>query len=116
MALSKYQRRLRIRKGVRRKVAGTSEKPRLSVYKSNRRIYAQIIDDIKGHTLAFATSAEISSDNQINIKVSEEVGKKIAEKAVSEGISQVIFDRSGYRYHGRIKALADAARQNGLKF
>lgn len=115
MAFNKISRRLKIRNGIRRKLAGTKEKPRLCVYKSNRAIYAQIIDDSVGHTLVYASSAEIGKKS-ITVEASKEVGKKLAEKAVAGGIENVVFDRSGYLYHGRVKALADGAREGGLKF
>jgi len=115
MAFNKVKRRLRIRKGIRQKISGTKERPRLSVFKSNKGIYAQLIDDDSGHTLASASSKELGKSG-ITIPISKDVGKKLAEKAVASGIESVIFDRSGYLYHGRIKALADGAREGGLKF
>lgn len=115
MATKKVNRRERIRKGIRRKLSGTTEKPRLSVFKSNKGIYAQIIDDVKGHTLVAASSKEIGNSN-VNIDTAKEVGKKLAEKAGASGIEKVVFDRGGYLYHGRIKALADGAREGGLNF
>lgn len=116
MAINKVHRRLKIRKSIRKKISGTAEKPRLSVYKSNRAIYAQLIDDTKGHTLAFASSGELGEKNNVNVEDSKSVGQKLAEKATSNGITQVVFDRSGYVYHGKIKALAEGAREAGLKF
>ncbi|MDN4166320.1 50S ribosomal protein L18 [Cytophagales bacterium LB-30] len=116
MALNKLQKRTRIRMGIRNKISGTAEKPRLSVFKSNTGIYAQLIDDIKGHTLAFASSREIAKDATANVGISANVGKKLAERAKAQGIEVVVFDRGGYRYHGRVKALADGAREGGLKF
>lgn len=115
MATKKVKRRLRIRQGIRRRVSGTADKPRLSVFKSNKGIYAQVIDDEKGHTLAAASSKEIK-DSGLNIETAKEVGKKIAEKASSSGVKEVVFDRGGYIYHGRIKALAEGAREGGLNF
>ena len=115
MAFNKISRRLKIRRGIRRKLAGTKERPRLCVYKSNRGIYAQLIDDAAGHTLAAASSMEMGKTS-ITVEISKEVGKKLAEKAVAGGIENVVFDRSGYLYHGRVKALADGAREGGLKF
>lgn len=115
MAFNKEKRRLRIRQGIRQRISGTKERPRLSVYKSNKGIYAQLIDDDSGHTLAFASSKELGKAG-ITVPISKDVGKKLAEKAVSSGIDTVIFDRSGYLYHGRVKALADGAREGGLKF
>ena len=114
MATKKVKRRLRIRQGIRRKISGTAEKPRLSVFKSNKGIYAQIIDDEKGHTLAAASSKELGTG--VNIETAKEVGKKLAEKAGASGVEQVVFDRGGYLYHGRIQALAEGAREAGLKF
>lgn len=117
MATNKVSRRLRIKRGIRRKISGTSEKPRLSVFKSNKNIYAQLIDDINGHTLAFASSSELQSElNNTNQDLSKNVGKKLAEKATSNGIETVVFDRGGYLYHGNVKALAEGAREGGLKF
>jgi large subunit ribosomal protein L18 len=115
MAFNKEKRRLRIRRGIRQKVSGTKERPRLSVYKSNKGIYAQLIDDDSGHTLASASSKELGKTG-VTVPISKDVGKKLAEKAVASGIDTVIFDRSGYLYHGRVKALADGAREGGLKF
>ena len=115
MALDKLSRRNRIRKRIRKKLNGTSDRPRLSVYKSNRAIYAQLIDDLKGHTLAAISSRELGKDS-VTIEISAEVGKKLAEKAKAEGIENVIFDRGGYIYHGKVKALAEGAREGGLKF
>jgi large subunit ribosomal protein L18 len=115
MAFSKTNRRNRIKMGIRRKISGTSETPRISVFKSNRAIYAQVVDDQKGHTLAWASSRELGKDS-VNVEVSKEVGKKLAEKALAAGLSSVVFDRNGYPYHGKIKALADGAREAGLKF
>ena len=115
MATKKVKRRLRIRQGIRRRVSGTADKPRLSVFKSNKGIYAQVIDDEKGHTLAAASSKEIK-DSGLNIETAKEVGKKIAEKASSSGVNPVVLDRGCYIYHGRIKALAEGAREGGLNF
>ena len=115
MTFNKVARRLSIRQGIRKKISGTKERPRLCVYKSNKGIYAQIIDDSAGHTIVSASSKEIGKKS-LTIDVSKEVGKKLAEKAKSTGVENVIFDRSGYLYHGRIKALADGAREGGLKF
>lgn len=116
MALSKTNRRKRIRLGIRRNVAGTAEIPRLSVFRSNKAIYAQLIDDISGHTLVAASSTEIGVKGNTGIEESKEVGKKVGEKAVAAGLNKVVFDRSGYRYHGKVKALAEGAREAGLKF
>lgn len=115
MALTKTQRRSRIKKRVRKSVQGTAERPRLSVFKSNKAIYAQLIDDLNGHTLAASSSKEVGKES-ITVEVSKEVGKKLAEKAKANGVETVVFDRGGYIYHGRVKALADGAREGGLKF
>jgi large subunit ribosomal protein L18 len=116
MAKSKLDRRSRIRKGIRKKLQGTSDRPRLSVFRSNSGIYAQVIDDVKGHTLASVSSRELGFENNVNVDKSKEVGKKLAEKAIEAGISEIVFDRGGYLYHGKVKALADGAREGGLKF
>jgi len=99
---------------VRSKVSGTVEIPRLCVYRSNKNISAQIIDDVNGITLASASSLKL--ENGSNIDAASQVGKSIAEAAKAAGISKVVFDRGGYLYHGRVKALAEAARENGLEF
>lgn len=115
--MSKEDLREKRHKRVRKKIAGTQERPRLCVYKSNRYIYAQIIDDMKGHTLASASSIEeaIRTEN-VNCEISRKVGALIGTRAVERGIKVVVFDRSGYRYHGNIKSLADGARESGLEF
>lgn len=118
MALTKFERRNRIKKRVRKKLSGTAERPRLSVYRSNKQIYAQIIDDLNETTLTAASSSEkeIASAEGSKSEKAKMVGKLIAEKAKKAGIEEVVFDRSGYLYHGRVKQLADAAREGGLKF
>ncbi|WP_415325332.1 50S ribosomal protein L18 [Chryseobacterium sp. MMS23-Vi53] len=117
MALSKLEKRIRIKRRVRGKISGSSELPRLSVYKSNKEIYAQLIDDISGKTLASASSREKGVDaNGTKTEVSAAVGKAIAAKAIAAGIENIVFDRNGFVYHGRVKALADGAREGGLKF
>ncbi len=116
MSANKVQRRSKIKKSIRRKVSGTSEKPRLSVFRSNRVIYAQIIDDVAGVTIAAASSAKMEDATKANIETAARVGKEIASKAIEKGISQVVFDRSGYLYHGKVKSLAEGAREAGLKF
>jgi large subunit ribosomal protein L18 len=117
MAFTKIEKRRRIHLGIRTKISGTPDRPRLSIYKSNTNIYAQLIDDLKGHTLAYASSRDLDlKGKNVNVATSKEVGKKLAEKAVATGISSVVFDRSGYKYHGRVKALAEGAREGGLKF
>jgi large subunit ribosomal protein L18 len=118
MALSKEQRRLRIKRRVRKKISGTAERPRLTVFRSNKQIYVQAIDDIKGATLFTVSSLDktIAEKKIAKLEQAELVGKLAADKSSEAGISEVIFDRNGYLYHGRIKALADAARKGGLKF
>ena len=108
-------RRERIKKGIRKNLEGTSARPRLSVFRSNKAIYAQIIDDSKGHTIVAASSAEIEKAT-LNKETSKTVGKKVAEKALASGVSEIVFDRNGYLYHGNVKALAEGAREGGLKF
>ena len=116
MALSKEQRRQRIKKRIRKVVSGTTERPRLSVYRSNKQIYAQIIDDEKGVTVTSASSLKNDAAQKVNkIEQAQMIGKEIAEKAKTAGIEACVFDRNGYLYHGRVKALADAAREGGLK-
>jgi large subunit ribosomal protein L18 len=113
----KSSRRLKIKKGIRLRLTGTPERPRLSVYRSNKAIYAQIIDDVNGKTLAQASSLKTATESQANkVDQSKEVGKMIAEKALAAGIKDVVFDRNGYLYHGRIKSLAEGAREGGLQF
>lgn len=116
MAFNKNARRLKIRRSIRKKISGTESRPRLSVFKSNTGIYAQLVDDLKGHTLAQASSKELETKGNAVISVSKEVGKKLAERAAANGITDVVFDRSGYIYHGNVKALAEGAREGGLKF
>lgn len=113
----KLTRRDRIKKGIRKRLSGSSERPRLSVYRSNKAIYAQIIDDVTGTTLVSASS--MSKDFEANGTKSEQsvaVGKLVAEKAIAAGIKDVVFDRNGYLYHGRVKQLAEGAREGGLNF
>ena len=116
MAGKNRERRTRIKAGVRKKISGTTERPRLSVFRSNRGLYVQVIDDIKGQTVAAVSSIEVGEKARLNIETSKSVGKKIAEKAVAAGITEIVFDRNGYLYHGNIKALAEGAREGGLKF
>jgi large subunit ribosomal protein L18 len=108
--------RQRIHSRIRAKLAGTGERPRLNVYRSLNHIYAQVIDDQKGETLVSASTLEMKAKTGGNIALAKEIGKAVAEKAVKQGIKKVVFDRGGYLYHGRIKALADAAREAGLEF
>jgi large subunit ribosomal protein L18 len=116
MATKKDSRRLRIRRSIRTKISGTTGKPRLSVFRSNKEIYAQLIDDVSGHTIISASSQDLKSTKGTKVEISKSVGQKLAEKAVSSGIKQVTFDRGGYLYHGRVKALAEGAREGGLNF
>jgi large subunit ribosomal protein L18 len=106
--------RQRIHQRIRRKLAGTGERPRLNVYRSLNHIYAQVIDDQKGETLVSASSIKMKTGG--NVAAAKEIGKAVAELAVGKGIKRVVFDRGGYLYHGRVKALADAARAAGLEF
>ncbi len=115
MAGKNRERRTRIKMSVRRKVSGTTQRPRLSVFRSNTGIYAQLIDDVQHVTIAAASSVELGKKT-VNIENSKNVGKKIAEKAVASGIKEIVFDRNGYLYHGNIKAFAEGAREGGLKF
>ena len=117
MALNKVEKRIRIKRRVRGKISGSSELPRLSVYKSNKEIYAQLINDIDGKTLVSASSRDKGVDaTGTKTEVSAAVGKAIAAKAIAAGIENIVFDRNGFVYHGRVKALADGAREGGLKF
>ena len=115
MALKKEDRKRRIQHRIRKKINGTATKPRLAVYRSNKSIYCQLIDDVAGHTLAAASSTEAGATGA-KVEQAKAVGKLIAEKAQAANISGVVFDRGGYLYHGRVKALADGAREAGLKF
>ena len=113
--------RLMRHKRLRKRISGTPERPRLSVYRSEKHIYAQIIDDTKGVTLVAVSTVEEEVRNKLNqktwnVQAAKEVGKIIAERATAKGIKEIVFDRGGYKYHGRIKALADSARESGLKF
>ncbi|MBN1463543.1 MAG: 50S ribosomal protein L18 [Paludibacteraceae bacterium] len=115
MALTREQRRQRLKKRIRKNVFGNGEKPRLSVFRSNKHISAQIIDDVKGITLVSASSTSKNVDIKgTKTEVAQLVGKIIAEKAVASGIKNVVFDRNGYLFHGRVKALAQSAKDNGL--
>jgi large subunit ribosomal protein L18 len=119
MALTKLERRTRIKMRIRKKISGTAETPRLAVYRSNKQIYVQVIDDLKGTTLLSASSKEKEVAATSGIKKVEQaklVGKLLAAKCKEKGIETVVFDRSGNKYHGRVKSLADAAREGGLKF
>ncbi len=117
MALTKVEKRIRIKRRVRGKISGSASLPRLSVFKSNKEIYAQLVDDKDGKTLVSASSREKGVDAKgTKTEVSAAVGKAIAAKAKAAGIENVVFDRNGFVYHGRVKALADGAREAGLKF
>jgi len=118
--VNRNEKRLIRHKRIRKKVFGTAERPRLCVYKSLKYIYAQIIDDEKGHTLVAASSLEPEIKSRLtstkSIEAAQYIGRVIAERAKEKGITKVVFDRGGYPYHGRVKALADAAREAGLEF
>ena len=119
MGNTKIYRRNRIRQRIKKVISGTSDFPRLSVFRSNKEIYCQLIDDINGKTLIQSSSRDksiIDLKLATNMEVSFNVGKVIAEKAIKEGIKKIKFDRGGYLYHGRVKSLADGAREGGLKF
>lgn len=116
MALTKLQRRNRIKNRIRKVVSGTAAKPRLSVFRSNKGISAQLIDDIAGVTLVSTSSLALKDAKGTKIEVAAAVGKALAEKAAKAGIENAAFDRNGYLYHGRVKSLADGAREAGLKF
>ena len=113
---TKSQSRLRRRRRVRAKVRGTAERPRLSVFRSNRGIQAQVIDDVAGHTLAAVNWTEDNLKSLKTMDQAKRAGELLAERAKAAGVETVVFDRGGYRYHGRVKALADGARENGLTF
>ncbi len=112
--ISKIQRRNKIKTRIRGKVSGTAARPRMTVFRSNKQIYVQVIDDQEGKTLVSTSSKGLEGGTKI--EVAAKVGKAIAEKAIAAGISEVVFDRNGYLFHGRVKSLADAAREGGLKF
>jgi large subunit ribosomal protein L18 len=115
--INKKEIRIRIHKRIRAKISGTAERPRLAVFRSVKHIYAQIIDDASGRTLVAASSNEKNASfNGGNIAGAKEVGRAVAERAKEKGLKSVVFDRGGYQYHGRVKALADAAREAGLEF
>lgn len=117
MANKKNKNRLRIKRRIRAKVSGTAQRPRLSVFRSNQQIYAQLIDDQAGQTVASASSLEtdLGKDGKTPTETATLVGQRIAEKAKEAGIEAAIFDRNGYRYHGRVKAVAEGAREGGLR-
>ena len=111
---SKIERRNKIKTRIRGKISGTAQRPRMTVFRSNKQIYVQLIDDLAGRTLAAASSKGIEEGTKSEIAAA--VGEKIAQKALEAGINEVVFDRNGYLFHGRVKSLADAARKGGLKF
>jgi large subunit ribosomal protein L18 len=116
--IAKTVRRERRKKGMRKTMSGTPGRPRLSIYRSLQHIYAQVIDDLAGRTLASASSLDVDAVSRKggNVSAAKEVGKAVAERAKKAGVSDVVFDRNGFRYHGRVKAVADGAREGGLKF
>lgn len=117
MSLSKVEKRNKIKRRVRKNIYGSSERPRLSVFRSNKQIYAQLIDDDNGITLVSASSYKNkNAEGKTKIEQAAIIGKEIAEKAVKAGLESIVFDRNGYQYHGRVKSLAEGAREGGLKF
>jgi len=117
MALTKNERRIRIKNRIRKVVSGTEARPRLAVFRSNKEIYAQVVDDVTGKTLAAASSRDkdIKAKGS-KVEVAAQVGKAVGEKAIKAGVETISFDRGGYLYHGRVKSLAEGAREAGLKF
>lgn len=115
---NKLNRRTKIKLRVRKRVSGTADQPRLSVFRSNKYIYAQVINDLEGKTLAYASSVskDIDETKHTKTEAARLVGKSIAQKAIEAGVEKVVFDRNGYLYHGRVKSLAEGAREGGLKF
>lgn len=116
MQNKKVNRRRRIRYSIRNKISGTAARPRLSVFRSNKEIYAQLVDDTAGHTLAATSSRALKELKGTKMEIAKQVGEAIAKIALEKGIELVCFDRGGYLYHGRIKAIAEGAREGGLKF
>ena len=114
MTTKKQERRIKIKFRIRKKVNGTAERPRMSVFRSNKQIYVQLINDLTGQTLCAASS--LGMETMPKIQQAEKVGELIAQKAQAAGVETVVFDRNGYLYHGRVKAIAEAARKGGLKF
>ena len=112
--VTKIQRRNKIKTRIRGKISGTAERPRMTVFRSNKQIYVQLIDDLQGVTLVSSSSKGLEEGTKCEIAA--QVGKAIAQKALEAGINEVVFDRNGYLFHGRVKSLADAAREGGLKF
>jgi large subunit ribosomal protein L18 len=119
MALAKQKRRMKIKRRIRRTISGSVDQPRMTVFRSNKQIYVQLVDDVTGKTLVSASSKNKEvAEKEISDKINQAklVGELIAKKSLEAGISTVVFDRNGYLYHGRVKSLADAAREGGLKF
>jgi len=118
MALTKNEKRLRIKSRIRKVVSGTEARPRLAVFRSNKEIYAQVVDDVTGKTLVAASSRDkdVASAKGTKSEKATLVGKAVAERAIKAGINTISFDRGGYQYHGRVKSLAEGAREGGLKF
>ena len=113
--VTKIQRRNKIKTRIRGKISGTAQRPRMTVFRSNKQIYVQLVDDLAGKTLVSASSRGLEAAGPKS-EVAAQVGKAVAEKALQAGITEVVFDRNGYLFHGRVKSLADAAREGGLKF
>lgn len=113
---AKAIKRQRVKRGIRKKISGTADRPRLTVYRSDKHIYAQLIDDTKGMTVVSASSLEKDLSRGTKTETSGLVGKQLAERAKEAGVESAVFDRNGFRYHGRVKALAESAREGGLKF
>lgn len=116
MAITKVQRRAKIKRRVRKNIFGTPEMPRLSIFRSNKEFYAQVIEDVNGKTLAAASSMKVKTDGLSKVEVAKAVGAELAKKAMDANITSVVFDRNGFLYHGRVKAFAEGAREAGLKF
>jgi len=117
MIVTKESRRLKIRKRIRSKVSGTAERPRMSIYRSNAEVYVQLIDDVKGVTILAASTRDKDFARTGNkVEQAKAIGTEIAKKAIAKGLTTVVFDRGGYLYHGRVQALAEGAREGGLKF
>ncbi len=119
MALTKRERRLKIKQRIRKRIHGTNERPRMTVFRSNKQIYVQLVNDLTGETVVSASSKNKEVADKKNINKSEQaklVGKLVAERSLAKGINDVVFDRNGYLYHGRIRVLAESAREGGLKF
>lgn len=116
MITKKSVRRQKVKYGIRKRISGTAERPRLAVFRSNKQIYAQLIDDVAGHTLISASSRKMTDAKGTKTELAKEVGMALAAQAKEKNISSVVFDRGGYLYHGRVKAVAEGAREGGLQF